>query len=339
MVSKIGFIDHHYHIKTKSGDFLREVLYSNFKIDNYWVNSDLKFDEKIFNYEKLFFFQILPNFNILKKLKNKNIIWAPMYDSPHYPYGYSWILWKIIEYFDIKVISFSKKITNQIKDKNINYISLKFHKKTRYDKINKKINIFFWNRGDVRISDWINAIDINLINKIYYLNLDKIYPENIDKTLMEKFIIIKKKFLNRKSFLSLLRKCEIFISPRKKEGIGMAQVEALSMGKYLLGFRDATMTDYILNKKIGSFLDNNACNILEINNVLHFKKYRLLYNEKCYQQYNNSQIKILNLYKKKKIKFKSNIYFELLFFLFYFYKVLIRKFITIPLLEKRAKTI
>jgi hypothetical protein len=266
MKSKIAFIDHHYHTKTKSGDFLRELLLLNFKIDNYWINSNLKFDDKIFAYEKLFFFQILPSFNDLKKLKNKKIIWAPMYDSPHYPYGYSWILWKIVEYFDIKAISFSKKITDQIKNKNINinYISLKFHKKNRYAKINNKINIFFWNRGDIKIADWIETVDLKKINKIYYLNLDKIQPEKIDSRIKEKFLIIKKKFLDQKSFFKLLMKSEIFVSPRKKEGIGMAQVEALSLGKYLLAFKESTMDDYILNKKIGIFFSGSCNNFLAL---------------------------------------------------------------------------
>lgn len=59
MNSKVAFIDHYYHTKTKSGDFLREILFSNFKIDNYWIKSDLKFNKNIFNYKNLFFF---PNF-------------------------------------------------------------------------------------------------------------------------------------------------------------------------------------------------------------------------------------------------------------------------------------
>jgi len=331
MNSKVAFIDHYYHTKTKSGDFLREILFSNFKIDNYWIKSDLKFNKNIFNYKNLFFFQILPNFSTLKKLKNKNIIWVPMYDSPHYPYGYSWILWKMIEYLDIKVISFSKKISHQIKKKNINIncISLKFFKKNKYQKINNKINIFFWNRGDIKIKDWINSVDLKFINKIYYLNLDQIYPESIDKSIKDKFLIIKRKFLDQKIFLKLLSKCEIFVSPRKKEGIGMAQVEALSMGQYLLAFNDSTMNDYILNKKIGFFFSKNKNDIINIKNIINFKKYRLDFNRKNYLKYETRKKLILKLYAKK-TKFKFNFFFELLVLIFYIYKILKRSFITIP---------
>ena len=34
----------------------------------------------------------------------------------------------------------------------------------------------------------------------------------------------------------------------------MAQVEAISIGKYLIGTKDTTMEDYIVNKKIGQFI-------------------------------------------------------------------------------------
>lgn len=328
MNPRIAFIDHHYHIKTRSGDFLRKILQSHFKIDNYWVNNNLKLDEKIFKYENLFFFQILPSFQVLKKLKNKNIVWAPMYDSPHYPYGYSWALWKIIEYLDIKILSFSKKITNQLKNFNIKQFSLTFYKKTKNKKINKKINIFFWNRGDIKISDWIKSINFNYINKVYYLNLDGAKPEGM-KLYKEKIIMIKKNFSpTREFFLKLLEKCEVFVCPRRKEGIGMAQVEALSMGKYLLAHKDSTMDDYIVNEKIGVFFNEgkDQKNLLKKKNIINFKNYRLNYNKNKYSIYLNKKKKILDFFFLETKKFYFNFFLEILVFFIYVYKVTYRKF-------------
>ena len=48
----------------------------------------------------------------------------------------------------------------------------------------------------------------------------------------------------------------VFICPRLKEGIGMANVEAISLGKYLISNNDATMSEYIINDKIGIFYNN-----------------------------------------------------------------------------------
>ena len=110
----LAFVDHSFHIKTRSGDFLRNIFKEKYIINDYWVDKNLKFDKEIFDYDNIFFFQILPPLKILKKLKFKNLIWAPMYDSPHHPIGFSPLLWKIAEYFNIKILSFSKKLSNQI---------------------------------------------------------------------------------------------------------------------------------------------------------------------------------------------------------------------------------
>ena len=37
MKNTLAYVDHNYHIKTKSGDFLREIFKSKFKIKNYWI--------------------------------------------------------------------------------------------------------------------------------------------------------------------------------------------------------------------------------------------------------------------------------------------------------------
>ena len=68
-----------------------------------------------------------------------------MYDSPHYPMGYSNLLWDIVEYYNIKIISFSRNILIQLKKRKIKSIHLQFYKPTNIDhkKKNEKLNIFF----------------------------------------------------------------------------------------------------------------------------------------------------------------------------------------------------
>ena len=97
-MKKLLFVDHDYHKKTKSSDFFRKILKKNFLLQDYWVDKKLKLDKKIYEYENIFFWQIFPPLKILRKLKNKNITWAPMYDSPMYPTGYSWLLWIIVKF-------------------------------------------------------------------------------------------------------------------------------------------------------------------------------------------------------------------------------------------------
>ena len=194
---KIAFIDHEYHKKTKSGEFLRQVLKKDFDIHDFWIEKKNKFKipEEILKFDNFFFFQILPDLKFLKNAKGKNIIWAPMYDSPHYPIGYSKLLWEIIEYYNVKIISFSSLISKALNKTKIKFINLKFYKPTNYStKKNKvkKINIFFWYRNDLKLDFFLNFINFKDINKITYLTLDNLKPEKIIKKNL-KINFLKKK--------------------------------------------------------------------------------------------------------------------------------------------------
>jgi len=44
---KLAFLDHSYHFKTRSGDFLRDIFKSKFLIKDFWVDKGLKFLSKL----------------------------------------------------------------------------------------------------------------------------------------------------------------------------------------------------------------------------------------------------------------------------------------------------
>ena len=188
-MKKILFVDHAYHKKTKSSDFLRKILKKKFIVNDCWIDKSLEFKSNIFQYEIIFFHQIFPPLKILRKLKNKNIIWSPMYDSPLYPIGYSWLLWNIIKFYNIKIISFSDAITKQIYYTNIKCFKLKYYEKSKQlkNKKNKKIKIFFWDRNEIKLENWINKFNLRNISKIFYLKIEN------NKSISETEQKIKKK--------------------------------------------------------------------------------------------------------------------------------------------------
>lgn len=305
---KLVFVDHIFHTKSRSGDFLREIFKKHYEIIDVWIDKNLKFNKKIYANKNIFFFQIFPPLSVLNKLKGKNLMWAPMYDSPHYPIGFSPLIWKIVELYNLKILSFSRKITNQIKGLKIKYLDLRFFiKPKKIRKIKKsKVDIFFWYRGFIDIDDWINIINFKNINKITYFDTE---PKRKKPTLLKhkKINYFKSNFLkNKKNFISLIQKSDIFICSRKKEGIGMAQVEALSMGKYIIGYDEATMSDYIKNFKIGFLFNQKTKNSFILKNVHKYKNYRLKYADKGYQKFEKDKKKIIQLFKKninKEVKF------------------------------------
>ena len=98
MKKRLAFIDHNFHQKSRSADFLREIFKDHFIIDNFWwsLKDQYNLIELVKNYDNFFFFQSLLPLDDMLLLKNKNVMWAPMYDnlSQHNSY------WKKIKYLD-----------------------------------------------------------------------------------------------------------------------------------------------------------------------------------------------------------------------------------------------
>ena len=328
-MKKLLFVDHDYHKKTKSSDFFRKILKKNFLLQDYWVDKKLNLDKKIYEYENIFFWQIFPPLKILRKLKNKNITWAPMYDSPMYPTGYSWLLWIIVKFYNIKIITFSKAITNQILNKKIRYIDLRYFEKSKkisYKK-NKKIKILFWDRNEIKFKNWIDKFNLDHVEKIYYLKIENSKSVKFkDKEIQKKVLYINKKFSkNNNHFRNLIKKTDVFICPREKEGIGLAMIEALSYGKYLIAKNDNTMSEYINNKKVGSFFNANLSRNDIFRNIKKYSNYRTRYNTNGHNKYLKKEKKIVSFVSQKQNYLNKNLMFEFIIIFMYYFKIALRK--------------
>ena len=87
---KLAFVDHNYHKKTRSGDFLREIFSRDFIIEDFWwsLKDENNLIKDLKKYENIFFFQtLIPSYDLLK-LKGKNLMWAPMYDNLSFDNNY-----------------------------------------------------------------------------------------------------------------------------------------------------------------------------------------------------------------------------------------------------------
>lgn len=275
---KLAFVDHNYHQKTRSGDFLRQIFSKDFIIDDFWwsLKEETKLYEQLKNYENIFFFQtLIPSYDLLK-LKNKNLMWAPMYDN----LSFEWDYWKKISYTNIKLLCFSKKIKIQADKFKCPNIQLKyfFNPKLIKQNLSNKLNIFFWYRYDLKLTDWISLFDSEKINKIIYFNSPDPGKESeiIDESLLKKYKIeiITKSFLPHEEYIEYVKNCDVFISPRKQEGIGMSFLEAISMGKYIVSNDDSTMNEYITNQKIGYLINKKNKEKINYDEIMNEGVYR-----------------------------------------------------------------
>ena len=314
---KLAFVDHNYHQKTRSGDFLREIFSKDFIIDDFWwsLSEETKLYDKLKNYENIFFFQtLIPSYDLLR-LKNKNLMWAPMYDN----LSFEWNYWKKISYTNIKLLCFSKKIKIQADKFKCPNIKLKYFFKPKMIKqnISKKLNIFFWYRYDLKLTDWINLFDSEKINKIIYFNSPDPgkKSEIIDQSLLKKYKIevITKSFLPHKEYIEYVKNCDVFISPRKQEGIGMSFLEAISMGKYIVSNNDSTMNEYITNQKIGYLIDKKNIEKISYDEIMNEAQYRKSTAKNGYLNWSKEKDSIISFFLDQSDKQNKSFFIRILF--------------------------
>ena len=314
MKKVVAFIDHNFHQKSKSGNFIREILKKKFVVHNFWwsLKDQYKLIDKVKNYENFFFFQSLLPLEDMLKIRDKNIMWAPMYDNLDTSLNY----WKKIKYLNLKILAFSNPVRKLSVKFNCRHLYLKYALRNKIGtKIKKKLNIFFWFRSNISLYDWINIFKTEDINVVKYFNCPDPgkNSEIIDYKDIKNYKIkfINEKFLPRNKYLKMIKKCDIFVCPRKQEGIGMSFLEALSMGKYLISNKETTMNEYINNQNIGVFFDKFKDQKLSVKKIKRGQIFRNKYAKKIYYKWEKDKKMIINFFiiSNKKSKGNSLYYF------------------------------
>ena len=320
---RLAYIDYWSHQNTKSGDFLREIFSKEFEITDFWWKPNEKIPlEEIDKYEYIFFFHVMFPHQILRKLKKKKIMWAPMYDALNFRnFFFKSIFWKQIANLGVKVLKFSDKITESIGKEDININSLKlnnFIKPNFNESYNQeqKLNIFFWDRGRIKINDWLRLFNKEEINEIVYLPRPDpgIKDTTYDDLKSNKDINIKlmdKKYIPKNEYLEIFERCNVFIAPRKKEGIGITIVEAISRGMFVVGYNDSTMNEYILNQQVGLLFNKETKEKIALKDIIKHYNFRKSYAEINYEKWSKDKERIIPLLKEDNKSINSIYFFPL----------------------------
>jgi hypothetical protein len=239
---------------------MRDILREHFDVHDYWDESwrggPTIPPEEINKHDHVFYLQVINPFSELKQIKIP-ITWAPMYDSykPTYPY------WKMMSYFNLRILSFSQKMTERMRECGIPTMSVQYYYlKPERAQGAKGNHIFFWYRGGVEWSEIRTVLDPNQIDSFTFLeapdkdgNTTFISEEDIERYKIKRIT----GFMPREQFLELVRAATIFIAPRKKEGIG-AFTEPLAMGKAVIAYNEGVQNEYITDGVDGFLFDKNS---------------------------------------------------------------------------------
>ncbi|HEX8974746.1 MAG TPA: glycosyltransferase [Patescibacteria group bacterium] len=299
---KIALIGHSYHKKTKSSEFLMEYLKEFFNIevifDDSWQEKpfvDLSFVDD--SYLAVIFWQSIPSPEMLKSIKNENILFFPMYDqSGRLDLDY----WE--GYRRLKFVNFSNALHRKLSKWGFDSLHVKYFPKPQEFIPGKKKEAFFWQR--------LTEININTVSKIFNNKEVKIHihraidpyqefvqPSEKDEKKFQ--ITYSDWFETREEMWDVIKQKGIYIAPREFEGIGMSFLEAMAMGKAVIAVNNPTMNEYIVHGKTGFLYDLSNPQEIDLSDIENIQKNTHEFMWNGFKKWENEKHKIIDFILKK----------------------------------------
>lgn len=258
-MKKLLYVKHAFHNKTKSNNFLQDILRKNYEIEFFDFDNDNdsleRFKELEYReFDTIILFQIMPPISLLQKyVKFKHIAFFPMYDATHF---FNRSIWN--EYRDCNIINFSSTLHKKCKDLGLSsYYIQYFPEPAEVKDEGDEKSLFFWQRRE--------KIDTNTIRKVINAKqIKKLYlhsapdPENKvpEPSKIWNGKIIKSSWFDTKDEMqTYIQQAALYFAPREFEGIGMSFLEAMAAGRCVIAPDNPTMNEYIKNGETG-FLYN-----------------------------------------------------------------------------------
>jgi hypothetical protein len=268
-MARIAYVDHSYHAKTESNQFLSDMLCRRgHTVDFFWDEAwkggkEIPFSQ-VADYDVIIMFQCRcespePYFRKL----HPNVIHIPMLDGfgifsgPMHPLGWHW------EYFQgCKIISFSTAMHAIVTSFGLRSFYIRYYQPPKDSALfMESLRAFFWIRHESHVSWPIVRIllgDTNFTSVHLHIAPDPGSPPATLPTAAEykKYNITTSTwFDDKQNFLDILERINIYFAPRREEGIGQSFLEAMARGQCVVAPDSGTMNEYIVHSVNGLLYD------------------------------------------------------------------------------------
>ena len=297
---KIVYIGHSYHDKTKSTafliDYLREFYEVEVILDESWNGGDypdLTFIDE--SYLAVIFFQNLPNYEDLRKIKCENLIFFPMYDGVAKTLDF----WD--KYRDMKIINFSSTLNRLLTRWGFDSMAVQYFPKPHTFIPGHKDQAFFWQR--------LTHISIDIVAKLLGNNPVALHVHkavdpnqhfqepNLEQESQYR-ITYSEWFETREEMWNILKEKGIYIAPRETEGIGMSFLEAMAMGKAVVAVNNPTMNEYIKHGETGYLFDLKNPKSIDFTNIEQVQKNTHAFMRAGYEKWEIERRRIIDFIEK-----------------------------------------
>jgi uncharacterized protein with GYD domain len=271
---KVAVITHIQHKKTKSGPIYAKEIFSDPKkyLIDVFYNSEFgeksnfnEFNTEIKGYDLVIIVQLIST-NLLKKIKCKNIVFIPMYDTT--------LNWNIIDFslaWDIKCLTPVSVLHKKLQEFGVNSKFIQY-----FPKVEEKYSlpdfkkIYFWNRREeinyekvLKIFKNYKFDSLNIHNEPDLYQFPKQPSEN---EILKHNITFSNWYKNVSDYTKHLSSFGFYFAPRQFEGGGAAFITAMKHGCIAVTPDNYPYKDYISNNINGLIYDSNESSI-EFNNL------------------------------------------------------------------------
>jgi hypothetical protein len=296
-MEKVAYIGHSYHLKTKSTEFFINLLKQHYQVDciadDSWSGGQKPVLDRIDDsYNAVVFFQMISR-QAIKNLKCKNIIYVPMYDQSGDYNNAHWYHFR-----NLKVICFSDNLKERLDSLGFYTLGVKYFPKPETMDEGLENSCFFWQRSNK--IDWKVVKNLLSKSKVKNIHLHKAVDPGQNLILPSAEDSNKFKFeytdwfKTKESYLKAMNKCQIYIAPRPKEGIGFSFLEAMARGKAVVAVNQATMNEYIQDGYNGYLYDFDNVRPIDFSNIDRVRENAFLSIQKGYDEWRKQEISIIN---------------------------------------------
>ena len=285
----IAIVDHSYHKRTKSTEFLFDLFREQFEVEVFFDESWRSGWERYSmggmpvrgNYEWIVFLQVFPPPGSLRLLKCKNILCVPMLDG---------MIGSSPDFFtslrNCYFLSFSRTLHDFLGALGYRSLYLQYFPETcasdnelaSAETGSRNKSAFFWQRRTpvtvdvvkslLGVAPSINRLHIHCKADPGFEYLEKVEPEFPDTLEVSQSTWLG----TRTDFHRLLTECGVFFAPRQYEGIGMSFLEAMSLGKCVVSPDSPTANEYIQHGVTGLLYDPSNPEVLDFDSVSTIRK-------------------------------------------------------------------
>ena len=278
-MQKALFVDHAFHLKTRSSQFFIDILRERFNLcflqydpytDSYAGLENLK--GELFDVIILWQIRVDPQF-LNQNFKFLRTFYVPMYDAIADMNGPMYPLFE--PYRDFGIICFSKTLYIGLTERGYDAISVQyFPEPEAVSNWGSTDSVFFWQR----ITNINIRTVVNLLPKfpVKHIHIHKALDPNHSFTkpnIDSKYEYTYSEWFEDKHDMNrILDGAAMYIAPRIMEGIGLSFLGAMARGRCVIAPDVPTMNEYIENGKNGLLYNPNDARPLEAVDIRTIQK-------------------------------------------------------------------